>query len=181
MKKPSFCFILLFLFVSLSNVHAQTKQAGPVIKEYGAVWPIDQPTFKTDTTKVFKAVFDVMDSPDDPKTLNAKIATVARFLNMHAQHGVPAKNLKAVLVIHNKASKDILDNKAYRSRYQTDNPNSGMIRELLDSGVDIIFCGQSSLSRNIPVSETVSGVDLALSAMTALIQLQDEGYRLIKF
>ncbi len=181
MKKPSFCFILLFLFVCMCNLHSQTKKAGPVIKEYGAVWAIDKPSFKTDTTKVFKVVFDVMDSPDDPKALNAKIGTVARFLNMHAQSGVPAENLKAALVIHNKASKDILDNKAYHSRYETDNPNSHMIRELLDSGVNVIFCGQSSISRKMPISESISGVDLSLSAMTALIQLQDEGYRLIKF
>ena len=56
-----------------------------------------------------------------------------------------------------------------------------MIRALFNSGAEIIFCGQSSVSRGFPRSETIEGVQLGLSAMTALIQLQNEGYRLIKF
>ena len=51
----------------------------------------------------------------------------------------------------------------------------------MDNQVQIIFCGQSSNSRNIPKEQLIDGVQLSLSAMTALIQLQDQGYRLVKF
>ncbi len=159
----------------------QEKKAGPVINKSGAVWPVADPDYPTNTQKEFKAVFDIMDSPESAEQLNPSIETVARFLNMHAQQGVPPEQLKAVMVVHNKASKDLLKDEIYKSRYGVPNPNSVMIQELMEHGVTVIFCGQSSLSRKIPKDETLSGVQLALSAMTALISLQDEGYRLIKF
>jgi len=85
------------------------------------------------------------------------------------------------LVVHSKASKDILNNEAYKKQYGTDNPNTELIKALLNTGGQIIFCGQSSMSRGISKEELIAGVQLSLSAMTALIQLQNEDYRLIKF
>ena len=174
----------LFIFsllCSLAIVSAQEKKAGPVIQSAGAVWAIENEDFLTETDKIYKAVFDIMDSPESAEQLNPSIETVARYLNMHAQQGVPKTNIKAVMVVHNKASKDLLMDVHYESRYGTLNPNTDLINELMDSGVTIIFCGQSSIARDIPREQTIKGVQLALSAMTALISLQDEGYRLIKF
>lgn len=181
MRKPVFQFNIILLFLVSTPLLAQNKEAGPVIENYGKVWKVENPDFTTDTTKKFKVVFDIMNSPDSHSEINKSIETAARFLNMHAQSGITADSLKVVLVVHNKASKDIITNAAYQDRYGLSNPNAGMVQELLDAGVDIIFCGQSSLSRDIPISDTIKGVELALSAMTALIQLQDDGYQLIKF
>ena len=100
---------------------------------------------------------------------------------MHAQAEVPQSQLKAVLVVHNKASKDIITNEAYNKRYGIANPNYDMIQELMHAGVEIIFCGQSSKSRGFPKEDLIPGVQISLSAMTALIQLQNNGYQLIKF
>ena len=172
--------VLLLLFCGITS-NAQSKSAGPIIEPFGAVSKINNPDYTTDTSATFKVVFDIMDSPDDLSALNAKIETAARFLNMHAQSGVPKENMKVALVVHNKASKDIITNAAYQQRFGTDNPNAKMIKALLDAEVAIIFCGQSSVSRNFPMDDVQPGVQLALSAMTALIQLQNEGYRLIKF
>lgn len=122
-----------------------------------------------------------MQGLEDKSQRNPYIESVARYLNMHAQAGVPAEHLHAVLVVHNVASSDLLTDQMYRERFGYDNPNSGMLRALMDAGVEVILCGQSSLSRNIPIEHTVPGVKLALSAMTALIQYQDQGYRLIKY
>jgi len=52
---------------------------------------------------------------------------------------------------------------------------------LIDAGGEIIFCGQSSKSRGFPKEDLIEGVQMSLSAMTALIHLQDDNYRLIKF
>ncbi len=174
-----------FLFISslffCLSIVAQTKKSGPIINDFGHVWEIDSPDYATDTSKRFKAVFDIMDSPEDPKNLNTFIETAARFLNMHAQSGVPKEQLKIALVVHNKASKDIITNEAYLERYGTKNPNYELVKALLDAGGQIIFCGQSSLSRGFPKEVLIDGVQISLSAMTALIQLQDENYTLIKF
>ncbi len=182
-------YIVKIIFFRLSSILllactplcSQTKESGPIITGYGEVWSIENPDFKTYPSKEYKAVFDIMNSPETPDQLNKSIETAARFLNMHAQSGVPLSNLKVALVVHNMATKDLLKNSEYRSRYDTDNPNEELIKKLLDAGVTVVLCGQSSISRNVPVSDTIDGVELALSAMTALIQLQDDGYQLIKF
>ena len=173
-------FILFVLYPSLF-CWAQTKDAGPVIRDYGKVWEISDPDYKTDTEKELKVVFDIMNSPESHTTINPSIETAARFLNMHAQAGVPISNLKVALVVHNQASKDIITNAAYQERYKTNNPNEGLVKALLEAGTEIIFCGQSSLSRHLPRENMIEGVQLGLSAMTALIQLQNYGYQLIKF
>jgi len=173
--------ILATLLLIYSVLFAQEKKAGPIITDYGKVWQIKNQDYKIKENTPLKAVFDIMNSPEDPSTLNKSIETAARFLNMHAQNGVPASNLKVALVVHNKASKDISSNESYKKRYGVANPNAEMVQQLLDAGVAFIFCGQSSLSRNFPIEETIPGVQLSLSAMTALIQLQNDGYSLIKF
>lgn len=173
----SFLIVFLIPFFSFS----QEKSKGPIIADYGAVWTIDNPDFKVDTTKTYKAVFDIMNSPESHNQVNASIETAARFLNMHAQSGVPAENLKAALVVHNKASKDVISDAAYQKRFGTKNPNSELITALQQAGVEIIFCGQSSNARDFPKEDLMPGIQLSLSAMTALIHLQDQEYRLIKF
>jgi len=171
----------LLTFTFCISLTAQTKKSGPIITDFGEVWEISEPDHKIDKNLEYKAVFDIMNSPENHEDLNTTIETAARFLNMHAQSGVPADQLKIALVVHNKASKDIITNEAYQKRYGTNNPNNDLVQALLDAGGQIIFCGQSSLSRGFPKEELIDGVQLSLSAMTALIQLQNEEYRLIKF
>ena len=175
-----FGLLAALLIPGLSGT-AQEKKPGPVIEDYGAVWDIPDTDYKTDTAADFKVVFDIMLSPESHQEINKRIETAARFLNMHVRAGVPREQLKVALVVHNKASKDIITNEAYKKRFGVDNPNAGLVRSLLDEGVEIIYCGQSSYSRDYPMEITQEGVQLALSAMTAIIQLREKGYTLIKF
>jgi len=177
---PKLILLLLTAFL-LQIIHGQERKTGPVITDYGAVFTVPAPDFKTDTTATFKVVFDIMYSPEDPGALNRSIETAARFLNMHAQQGVSPSQMKVALVFHNLASKDLLSNKAYRKRYQQNNPNADLVASLRDANAAIILCGQSAASRNIPPKDQIEGVQMALSAMTALIQLQQDDYTLIKF
>lgn len=180
MKNLHFIWIL-FSFVFSIGIAQEEKKAGPIITNYGKVWPIENPDYKTNLETEFKAVFDIMDSPESLEDINKTIETAVRFLNMHAQSGVPKEQLKVTLVVHNKASKDIIHNEAYRSRYGVDNPNYEMVKALMDAGTEIIFCGQSSKSQNFPKEDLIQGCKISLSAMTTLIQFQSEGYQLIKF
>ncbi len=177
---PKIHSILLIISCG-SLLFSQDKKAGPIISEYGKVWSIENPDYPTITQNEFKAVFDVMSSPDSHQQINPALETVARYLNMHAQAGVPADKIHAVAVVHNKASKDMMTDVAYTRRYGFPNPNLKLVQALTDSGVEVIFCGQSSKSRDIPKSDLIPGVKISLSAMTALIQWQEDGYNLIKF
>ncbi|MGC1516561.1 MAG: DsrE family protein, partial [Maribacter sp.] len=85
------------------------------------------------------------------------------------------------IVVHNAASKDMVNSTVYNEKFGVDNPNEKLLNALMDAGAAVIFCGQSSASRGFPKEDVLEGVQLSLSAMTALIQLQDDGYRLIKF
>lgn len=169
--------ILLFLSIPLQ---AQ-RSAGPVIEEFGAVHRVTNPDFPLNPKKSYKAVFDIASTPEDPTKVNPQLNTLARFLNMHAQAGVPVKKLAVACAIHNLASKDALSNEAYQKRYGIDNPNLPLLKALEKAGAQIYICGQSIHSRKIERTELAAPVKLALSAMTVLISMQNKGYRLISF
>ena len=50
-----------------------------------------------------------------------------------------------------------------------------------DAGVEIIMCGQTASYRGVTKENSNPDIKFALSAMTALIQYQNSGYRFIKF
>ncbi len=170
MKKTLICILLLSNF----NLHAKR-----LIDGYGNFKPVHNTQFKTPIK--LKAVFDVYTSDDDNEELNRGINTVARFLNMHYDAGIKTKNIKTALVIHGAAGKDILNNIAYNKRYLTDNPNAILLKKLHDAGVQIIICGQTAEFRAYKRDEILDFVDVSLSAITALVSLQSQGYQLINF
>ena len=71
----------------------------------------------------------------------------------------------------------MLDDDAYRERHGVPNPNSELIRELDRAGVRVILCGQTAAARGIPLEGVMDEVEIALSAMTAFLVLQDDGFR----
>ncbi len=83
--------------------------------------------------------------------------------------------------MHGEAANSLLKNEFYKELYQQDNPNIGLLEALSQNNVEILLCGQTAVHRNIPMERRIPETKLALSAMTALIQLQNEGYRLISF
>lgn len=171
--------ILLTLGLALpADALAQERstRAGPVIDDFGAVFEVEADV-PTPTDRAYKLAFEVAAPSPSPEELNVGFNTAARFLNMHAQAGVPEDQLDAAIVVHGGASFELLDDEAYRARFGTDNPNADLIRALLAEGGRVILCGQSAASRGVPVDGLVPGVEVALSAMTAFLLLQDEGYR----
>lgn len=174
---------LFALMVSLpAALRAQAlgpSRTGPVIAEFGPVYTVENPDFGTDTEATYRVVFEVSQGADDPADVNPRIETLARFLNMHAQVGVPRENMKLALVLHGTAGKDALGHEGYRKRFGTDNPNGALLEALSEYGVRVILCGQTQMHRGLGRDELASHVEVALSAMTALVSLTSEGYRLI--
>jgi len=154
---------------------------GPVIESFGPVFDVDHPEFPTPLDREWRVVFDVSRGSDDPAGLNRRIETVARFLNMHVRAGVPLDRIHAVLVLHGDAGRDALRSDAYRERFEVDNPNLELLAALREAGVRVVLCGQTAAGRGFPRDRLAPGVEVALSAMTALASLQSEGYALIAF
>jgi len=176
--------LLLLQLLPVTALRGQAlgpSRTGPAIADFGPVYTVDAPEFVTDTEATYRVVFEVSQGAEDPGAVNARIETVARFLNMHAQAGVPRENMKLALVLHGSAGKDALGHEGYRKRFGVDNPNAALLLALSEYGVRVILCGQTQMHRGLERSELAPHVDVALSAMTALVSLTSEGYQLISF
>ncbi len=69
----------------------------------------------------------------------------------------------------------------YRQRFDEPNPNTVMLKALSGAGVKIYLCSQSAAFKGYGFDEFNPAVTIALSAMTAHVRLQQEGYTLIPF
>lgn len=154
----------------------EAAQAGPVIHSAGAVFAVE-PSSPTPTDMDFRLAFEMAAAAPAPDRMNVMFNNVARYLNMHAQAGVPLDRLDAAIVVHGPAAWELLDDDAYRARNGVINPNTEVIRELLDAGVTIVLCGQTAKSRGVDPALLTKGVEVSLSAMTAFIVLQEQGFR----
>ncbi len=162
-----------------SPSRAQEKPAasdGPVVRGYGAVWDIPHPDLATPLDQDLRVVFEVAQSSERPGDVNTALNTVARFLNMHARAGVPRERVHVAVVMHGEAAKDALDGTLFRSRYGVENRNEDLLRQLSEAGVELYLCGQSAMSRDLPLDGLQPYVRVALSAMTAIAVLKGRGY-----
>lgn len=171
--------IMLTFILILTSFHLYANEPQYLIERYGQYKQVENLDFNT--PKSLKAVFDVYTSNDDNEELNRGLNTVARYLNMHFDAGLKVKNIKAAIVIHGAAGKDILTNKAYNKRFIANNPNAKLLKLLHDNSVQIIVCGQTVEFRGYKRDEILDFVDVSLSAITALVSLQAQGYQLITF
>jgi len=173
--------VLPALFWSQLNYAQQERIKGAVIENYGPTYAVPQPEFATNLDETYKVVFDVSNAPEDPSAVNKWIETVARFLNMHAEAGKKLETMDVVLVLHGNASYGLLQDSFYEEKFGVSNPNIELFKALDTAGVDLILCGQTAKHRNLTKERRIAEVTLSLSAMTALIQLQNNNYTLINF
>jgi len=171
-------FFILFLLIS---IQMQSQNNTNSIVDFGKTFPIENPDLVLQKEKIHKVIFDVFKDGTQIDKANASIETVARFINMHTQQGVPLENLKIVVVLHGAAAKNSLNDEAFLKKYEIKNPNSPLLSALNNANVDIFVCGQSLASRGNDKSHMSKDVKLSLSALTALVHYQSLGYHQINF
>lgn len=153
-----------------------STQSGPLIQSAGPSVQVDAPTFSIPDGHVFKAVY-VIDRADTAGA-NQQLTTIARFLNLHARHGVPRERLHAAAVVHGTAWMALLSDSAHGARFGGKaNPSKRLVEELLANNVQLVLCGQTAGFRGVKREELLPGVQLAISAMTALNVFQAQGYQ----
>jgi len=170
---------LLFSLVLSVQLFADEPTLGPAIEGYGPTYPIADRDVALEEGAVYRAVFDAASYSDDMTAINSRLVSVARFLNMHVRNGTPPENMDLAVVIHGAALKNFLNNDAYQERFEVDNPNLELIMKLHDAGVVFFVCGQSMAFSGVGKNELVSPTKVALSAMTMLTVLQNDGYALL--
>lgn len=159
---------------------AGPTSTGPVIESAGPVFAVPHPDFETPPDMTYRVAFEIVEAPPTVDRPNPQLVTVARFLNMHGRAGVPLERLD-VAVVHGPAGRALLDDEAYRGLEGVANPHVRLIRELADAGVRIILCGQTAAARRLRRDRLLPSVEMALSAMTAFVVLQEQGYHLNPF
>ena len=150
--------------------------SGPVIQSAGQSVKVDDATFVIPDGHVFKAVY-VIDRADTA-AVNQQLTTIARFLNLHARHGIPKERLHAAAVVHGSGWMSLLSDSAYGQRFSgKPNPSKRLVEELLANNVQLVLCGQTAGFRGVRREELLPGVQLGISAMTALNVFQSQGYQ----
>ena len=109
---------MTFCFSTSYSQKSKTK-AGPVFKDFGEVYAVKNADLLLDTEKTHKVIFDVYTDEKKSGKINPLINTVARFMNMHGQNGVPQENMDLVIVLHGAATKNALTDKAFKKDFKS--------------------------------------------------------------
>jgi intracellular sulfur oxidation DsrE/DsrF family protein len=171
--------ISLLLLLPLSG--AAEPVTGPVIENYGPAFAVPADSFNLAPDQKYKILMDIGKGPDDPAQLNRNIESAARLLNMHSRNGIKAENLELAIVLHGSGIHAALNNEAYSEHFLVQNANTKLITALKQAGVHIYVCGQSAAYKGYSAEQLLPEVDMAVSAMTVHVRLQQDGYRAILF
>lgn len=174
-------FIAVLLTTTTFQAFAGAPVTGPVVKDYGPVFAPPENAYNLAGDVHYKVTMDVSNTGDFVEDRNRHMESAARFLNMHARSGIAPENIDFAIIVHGAATKDLLSDESYKQRYQEPNPNTGLLAGLEKAGVKIYLCSQSAAYKKFGYDEFNPAVTLAVSAMTAHVRLQSEGYTLIPF
>ncbi len=134
---------------------------------------------KYDRDLEYKVVIDVTDAVKDSTRIIRPLLEAARTYNLNIANGVPKRKMEMAVVVHAGAVNALLSEEAYQQKYGVPNPNIAAIRALKKEGVDIYVCAQILSVYKIPEDDIFKSVDIAISARTALITLDQKGYSYI--
>ncbi len=162
--------LFVALFAIIVPAVAEEPSLGPAIEDYGPTYAIDELDVALPEGLIYKTVFDVAADPA-PGKVNRNLVSVARYLNMHARHGVPVDAMELAVVVHGKATRNLVKS--------GNNPNLELIALLQKAGVEFYVCGQSMTYAGIARDQLADGIQVALSAMTMLTLLQSDDYALL--
>jgi intracellular sulfur oxidation DsrE/DsrF family protein len=152
----------------------EPQYINPRIREYGKV--VKLPAAAHLPRNNSRIVVDITKG-GDPAELNSAIEKVCRFVNIYAGAGKDSAKVDIAVVLHGDATLAVLNHDAYTTRFKTkSNPNLKCLSELKKAGVEVCVCGQSLIGKDAKPSEVSEHVDVAVSALTALVNLQTDGY-----
>lgn len=180
MRRHIYFFVGLLAAATLGlPAQAADTWQNPAIKSAGGVHPLPDAAVQPDRNQTYKTIFSVTKGATDPKDLNDALEHVARAVNVFVSAGVPLDHLKFAVIVHGPATPLVLDNEHYKKRLGTDNPNLKLISELKAAGVQIYVCGQALAGMKIDSGEVNPDIKVALSALSTIIILQQQGYALM--
>lgn len=172
--------VIVFMLLGLQSLQAQTK-VNPLIKHFGTVSEVPFSEENPDKKLDYKVIVEVSTDNPKPEAIHEFFEKVAAVVNLHALGGVTPDKLHVVMVIHGPAAQFVVNDTEYRKKFNSDNPNVPLFKELTAAGVKVFVCGQSLNKRNISKDQVTPEVKPALSAITTLTTYQLKGYSILKY
>ena len=171
--------VLALATVSTAGSLAAAEPSFPVIRGYGGIQPTAGAAERPDKRVSYRVVFDVTKTAPAPGTVNPTLDRMARFINLLGADGVKAGRGDLVAIVHGPATALVLDNASYRAKFGIDNPNLELIERLLQSGAEVHVCSQALAGNKISRKTVNKSVQVDVSALTTLANLQLRGFALI--
>ena len=183
MKKLAILSIFaLFQFSSFAQDSLPPHLVGKIkyptfkLQNFMGVVDTDNAVLKYNPEIDYKVVIDVYDKVKDSSKLASTLSEVGRTYNLNIANGVPEDKLKMAVVIHGGAVRAILNDVAYEEKYGIKNPNLEALRVYKEHGIQFYVCGQSVGFMNLSSDKLAPEIDVAVSAKTAFITLDQLGY-----
>jgi intracellular sulfur oxidation DsrE/DsrF family protein len=184
MKKLLTLLLFASIITTMSNAQntPPTGSDSPLFPVFGEEFPfaavarVDADGLMFKENEAYKLVLDMTDKISDAKRVYSPLARAARTYNLHMANGLSQDQFHMAIVIHSSALDAFFSNEAYKKTYGKDNPNLPVIQKMLEIGVELYVCGQNMSWRNLEKSQLAPGVKVALSAKTALVYFDHEGY-----
>lgn len=177
MKKLALAFSFC---LSLLLVEGQTKLF-PAVKDYGGVFDVPFAKDWPDTSLKYNVIIEAGLPNEKPEELYQPLDHISRMYNLLVYSGIPLKNLNVELVIFGPPISVVLNNEAYKKKFNVDNPNLKVIEEMAKAGIKIHACGQSIMLNSIDRTTVNPNIDVVVSRFTTVTTRQLKGYAFFKF
>ncbi len=174
-------FCLAFLTLVQLSFAQKRNWVNPIIENYGQILDLENVDVKPDPDLKYNIIIELVHDMDKPERRNFSATNVARLINLHAVGGVKKENLNVAVVIHAEATNTVINNAAYKKKYEVNNPYIELYEELAEAGVELIVCGQSLSMYRHDSEDVIPQVKTATSALTAVSTYQLKGYAYFKW
>ena len=151
----------------------------PTIQGAGKMHALPQAAYQPDAKATYKVVFGLTGAAAKPDQVSPGLERVARTVNLYVHAGVPLKHLHFVAIAYGAATAIALDDAHYQKQYGVPNPNLPVIAQLRKAGIDVAVCGQAVAEHEYQYDWIDPRVTLALSGLTTITELQQQGYALV--
>jgi len=133
-------------------------------------------------TKNVKVVYQINKlCKNDTCTKPYAIGNIINHINDYEiTHGMTPDDYEIVVVVHSKGWKLALDNQAIE-KHLANNPFQSQMEKLVNHpSVKVLFCQNTAHNKGVVKVNLLKGIGFVTAGISAIIDLQEEGYRYIQ-
>ncbi|CAM0998970.1 hypothetical protein EJMOOK_09955 [Rhodanobacter sp. Root179] len=148
----------------------------PLIPKFGGVHPRPDADAQPDPKADYKILVDVISTGTDKGKPYPSLERLARLVNLLAYSGVPPERMHIVALLDQRAGAASLTDAASRKHLKKGNPNLEILHALKKAGVKLLVCSQALAEHGVQDNELDPAVTVTLSALTAPVVYEQQGY-----